>query len=324
MLTSISSGVPSRVNRRLRRLLPCALLLAPISLAASHCAQAQALSGGSPTTSASSDGQFPAGVVPVFRGPNLSLATTSQHDSTSGWSSLLTPALAYRFGDHFSINASFPIFASVNTYQQTAPAKGGTAATYGFVNHHFLLGDSATAAEFSANAAGFEDTLGATIGIPTGDPALGLGAGHTTFEISNHIDHSLGDYITPELELALDNSPNLTLRRVRKSYTATGLSAHLQGGLGISLPRNINLSVDGYDDLPLGSQTVTGKKKKAAVAAQSTDGADNGILNTLDIPVSGHLTVSGFYNRSFYDGTDIAGVTLTLLLRAAPHRDAAH
>lgn len=322
MLPSIRSGVPSRVNYRLRRLLPCALLLVSIGLASSHCAQAQALSGGSPTTA--SDGQFPAGVVPVFRGPNLSLATTSQHDSASGWSSLLTPALAYRFGDHLSINASFPVFASVNTYQQTAPAQGGTAATYGFVNHHFLLGDSAAAAEFSMNPAGFEDTLGATIGIPTGDPKLGLGAGHSTFEISNHIDHSIGDYITPEVEFALDNSPNLTLRRVRKSYTDTGLSAHLQGGLGISLPRNINLSVDGYDDLPLGTQTVTGKKKKATVAAQSTDGADNGILNTLDIPVSGHLTVSGFYNRSFYDGTDIAGVTLTFMLRAAPRHDTAH
>lgn len=315
--------VPRPAKRLLRLASPLALLTICSGIA--PCAQGQALASGSPaTTSGSSGGQLPAGVVPVFRGPNLSLASTSQHDSTSGWSSLLTPSLAYRFDTHWSVNASFPMFATVNTYQQTAPAHGGTAATYGFVNHHFVPGDTAAAAEFSSHAGGFEDTLGATVSIPTGDPALGLGAGHSTFEISNHIDHSIGDYITPELEFALDNSPNLTLRRVRKSYTATGLSAHLQGGLGISLPRNINLSIDGYDDLPLGSQAVTGKKKKAAVSAQSSDGEDNGIMSSLDIPVSRHLTASGFYNRSFHDSTDIAGVTLTFLLRAAPHPDAAH
>lgn len=316
-----------RVPRPAERLLRLAYTLALLTMCSgpAPCAHGQALSGGSPaTTSGSSDGQFPAGVVPVFRGPNLSLATTSQHDSTSGWSSVLTPALAYRFDDHWSLNASFPLFATVDAYQQTVPAHGGTAATYALVNHHFVPGDAAASAGFSAHAAGFEDTLGATVSIPTGDPALGLGAGHSTFEISNHIDHSLGDYITPELELDIDNSPNLTQRRVRKSYTATGLSAHLQGGLGLSLPRNMNLSLDGYDDLPLGSQTVTGKKKKAAVSAQTSDGEDNGIMSTLDIPLSGHLTASGFYNRSFYDGTDIAGVTLTFLLRAAPHRSAAH
>ena len=315
--------MPAKTVQRLARyLLRRASVAALLTICAGFApsARGQALAGGSPTTtSASSDGQFPSGVVPFSRGLNLSLASTSQHDSTSGWSSVLTPALACRFDRHWSVNVSAPLFATVNTYQQTAPAHGATAATYGFVNHHFVPGDAATGAEFSANAGGFENTLGATVGIPTGDPALGLGAGHITFEVSNHIDRSLGDWFTPELELGLDNSPNLTLRRVRKSYTATGLSAHLQGGLGISLPRNINFSVDGYDDLPIGSQTVTGKKKKAAVAAQSSDGQDNGILNTLDIPVSGHLTVSSFYNRSFYDGTDIAGVTLTFLLRAAPH-----
>lgn len=261
-----------------------------------------------------STAQSPSGVPPAS-GANLSLAATSQHDSTTGWASLLTPALTYRFDPHLSVNASIPIFATVDTYQQTAPAHGPTAATYALVSHNFMPGDASAGAAFLSHAGELEATLSATLGIPTGDPALALGAGHTTFEVAADVDRSIGDYITPEFELALDDSPNLALKRLHKSYVATGLSAHLQGGLSISLPRKISLSLDGYGDLPLGTQKITGKKKKAA-AVQSSDGDDNGLMSTLEIPASRHIAVSAFYNRSLYDSTDIAGVTLTFVLRA--------
>ena len=38
----------------------------------------------------------PAGIIPATKGFNASLGTSSQHDSSNGWSSLLTPNVAYR------------------------------------------------------------------------------------------------------------------------------------------------------------------------------------------------------------------------------------
>ena len=47
-------------------------------------------------------------------------------------------------------------------------------------------------------------------------------------------------------------------------------------------------------------------------------GEDNGFLNTLDIPLSGHVTLSGFYNRSLRSHIDTAGFSFTFLLKAPP------
>ena len=44
----------------------------------------------------------PAGIIPVAKGFNASMGTTSQHDSSSGWSSLLTPNVPCR---HHSLHS---------------------------------------------------------------------------------------------------------------------------------------------------------------------------------------------------------------------------
>ncbi len=287
-------------------------------------------SAGSKSASSSTNDEGPAGIVPFTKGFNASLGTTSQHDSSDGWSSILTPNLAYRFDRHFSINGGLPVFAYINVVTTTTKknAQGVvTSTTSALATRKFLLGDTTLTGAFDAHPKLFDYNLSATMGMPTGDNANGLGAGQFTYEFNNHFEHPLGDYFTPDLELGIGDSTSLTDTRVRKSYTDVGTNAHFQLGLGISLPRDINFESDAYEDLPLGTQTVTstttnGKKGKQlkiiTTSKQEGIGEDNGFINTLDIPLSGHVTLSGFYNRSLRNKIDTAGFSITFLLRAPP------
>ena len=96
----------------------------------------------------------------------------------------------------------------------------------------------------------------------------------------------------------------------------------MQAGTSVSFSRNINFSADAYEDLPVASQTIfstTGKGKKKKTTS-TTQGAaeDNGFTNSLDIPLSGHLVLSGFYNRSLRNHIDTVGFSFTYLLKAPP------
>lgn len=287
-------------------------------------------SAGSKSASSSTNDEGPAGIVPFTKGFNASLGTTNQHDSSDGWSSILTPNLAYRFNRHFSINGGLPVFGYIDvvTTKNTKNAQGVITKTISsFETHKFLLGDTTVTGAFDSHSRLFDYTLSTTMGIPTGDDANGLGAGQFTYEFNNHFEHPLGDYFTPDLELGIGDSTSLTDTRILKSYTDVGTNAHFQLGLGVSLPFNINFESDAYEDLPLGTQTVTstttnGKKGKQlkiiTTSKQEGIGEDNGFINTLDIPLNGHITLSGFYNRSLRNRIDTAGFSLTFLLRAPP------
>jgi hypothetical protein len=285
---------------------------------------------GSTSAAASTNDEGVAGIVPITKGFNASLVTASQHDSSDGWSSILTPNIAYRFGRHFSANVEVPVFAYIDvvTTKTTKNAQGVvTSTTSALATRDFLLGDTTLSGAFEAHPKLFDYNITATLGMPSGDNADGLGAGQFTYEFNNHFEHPLGDYVTPALELGIGDSTSLTDTLVRKSYIDVGTNAHFQFGFGFSLPREINFETDAYEDLPLASQTVTstttnGKKGKQlkiiTTSKQEGIGEDNGFLNTLDIPLNGHVTLSGFYNRSLRNKIDTAGFSLTFLLRAPP------
>ena len=200
-----------------------------------------------------------------------------------------------------------------------------TKTISGLATRHLLLGDTTGDFMIDLHPRLFDYTLTSTLGIPTGDDANGLGAGQFTYAFINHFERQLGDTFTPNIELGIDDSPNLTNSRVLKSYEVVGTSAHFQAGLDASLPWwNIDFESDAYEELPLGTQTVTsttikGKKgKQVTTTTQKSVGEDNGFNNTLNIPINGHITLSGFYNRSLRNKIDTAGLSFTFLLRAAP------
>jgi hypothetical protein len=74
--------------------------------------------------------------------------------------------------------------------------------------------------------------------------------------------------------------------------------------------------------LPFKPSTIystTGKGKKKVTTATTTGNAeDNGFINSLDIPVAGHVTFSGFYDRSTRNRDDVAGFSFTFLLKTPP------
>ena len=286
---------------------------------------------GSASAAASTNSEGPAGMVPFLSGFNASLGLASQHDAAEGWSSIVSPNVAWRFNRHFSLNAGLPIYAYLNAAYITSEdvVLGQViSATYGLRTQHTLLGDTTIAAEFEAHPKLFDYNVTAILGTPTGDAPDGLGAGQVTYAFNNHFEHPVNMWLVPELELGIGNSSNLDNSRIRKSYTDVGTNAHFQLGLGAFLPWHIAFDSSAYEELPLTTQTVTsvttnGKKgKQLKLITTSTNksvGEDNGFINILDIPLTSHIILSGFYNRSLRDHDDTAGFAFTLMLQPTRH-----
>lgn len=260
----------------------------------------------------------PAGLIPYVKGFNASLGTTTQHDSSNGWSSLLTPNLAYRFDNHFSFDVGAPIYTYINVVE----TKGTKAKPiYTTATKHFVAGDMNLNGHLQLAPTLFDYELTATVGLPSGNSKYGLGAGQVTYSLVNSFEKSFG-MISPNVEVGIGDSSSLEQKRVRKSYVAVGTLAHFLAGFSVDLPRRSVFSASAYEELPLSAQTLyssTGRgKKKVTTATSKSVGEDNGFETSLDIPVSGHVTLSGFYTRSLRSRTDTAGFSLTFLMKANP------
>lgn len=291
----------------------CAVALTCL-LPAAH-GRAQAVPTASVTgTGSTANGAGPPGIIPFNHGFNVSLGASSQHDSSNGWSSILTPGAAYRFSPAFSINASIPIYTSINIQTNT-----GTKAKPVYVDatKHAIPGDAAVAAVFETHPEPFDYTATIAIGLPSGDTDYGLGTGYVSYNFNNHFEKSFGIF-SPGIDAGITNSSRLIAARVHKNYTAAGTLAHLQLETSIDLPRRLSFDVDAYEDLPVSSANIysTGRsKKKTTTTASSTAAEDNGLDASLDIPLNGHVTFSTFYNHSIRSHNDIAGISLTFVLQ---------
>jgi len=283
--------------------------------------------------SAANNSEGPAGIVPFAPGFNASLISTSQHDSTSGWSNLLTPNIAWRFNRRFSLNVETPIYTyvdiSVVTGQVVLPGAAAPSNTYTLETKNFLFGDTTIAGGLEFHPRFLDYNFTATLGAPTGDFPNGLGAGQYTYNINNHFEKAFFGFLAPDIELGIGDNSSLIASSIRKSFVAVGEQAHFQAGLNIALPwHNAEFSSDAYEDMPLSSQTVTtitnkGKKGTIKLVESSTQenvGEDNGFANTLDIPVANHVMFSSFYNRSLRNHEDTVGFSFVYLLRGnKPH-----
>jgi hypothetical protein len=308
------------VRRVLLSFFVCACLLSTLTSRA--CAQATPTGYlaelGEVTAAASTNDGGPEGIVPVVRGFNASIGTTSQHDSSSGWSSLLTPNLAYRFNKRFSVDAGVPLYVYINV-----DANLGTKAkpVYGYEPRNGVFGD--TTLSFHGDASAFTVDYSGTVslGLPSGNTNYGLGAGQVTYDINNHFERNFGIF-TPDIEIGQGDTSNLISQRVRKSYVEVGPLTHFQAGTSVDLPRNMSFEADAYEELPLATDitySTTGKgKKKVTTGTNHDPGEDNGFVTSLDIPVSPHVTMSGFYSRSLRDHDDVAGFSFTFLMKPPP------
>ena len=315
--------MPLRSSTIRRSLTLCAVLACLAAFATSAAAQAtpatfDELLG---TAAGTTNDMGPIGIVPLTHGFNASLGTTAQHDSSNGWASILTPGIAYRFNNLLSLTASAPIYTYINIDQ----TKGTKAKPiYNQITRYDVPGDTTLAAILTTTHALLDYSATTSLGLPSGNSSYGLGAGQVTYDLNNHFEKSLGRF-TPDIELGIGDSSNLIGARIKKSYTAVGTLAHFQLGTALDLSHNISFEADAYEQLPLAtsslySTTRKGKKKVTTATGKSLT-EDNGFITSLDIPVSGHITLSGFYNRSLRSSDDLAGLSLTFLLKAPPRAE---
>jgi hypothetical protein len=260
----------------------------------------------------------PEGIIPAVRGFNASIGASSQHDSTNGWSSLMTPNVAYRLNRYFSMDASVPIHTYINI-----DSNSGTDAKpdYRYAVQGGVFADTDVSFEGDVNLqfAAYSGTF--SLGLPSGNVVYGLGAGQVTYNFNNHFETSIFRF-TPDIELGFGDTSSLVEQRVLKSYITVGPMAHFQAGTAVDLPHDMTFEADAYEELPLDKNLVystTGKGKKKVTTSTNTDpGEDNGFITSLDIPLTPHLTLSGFYSRSLRDHDDVAGFSFTFLLKAPP------
>jgi hypothetical protein len=308
----------SQTSRRLH----CASCILSLVLFSTN-ALAQALASGSSTeaggrsASAITNDAGPTGIIPFTRGFNASVGATSQRDSGSGWSSILTPDVAFRFNPLFSLSASVPVYAYINVEANTGTK---SKPVYTTTTKHSVLGDASLAAHIDTHASLLDYNGTLSLGLPSGNTAYGLGAGKVTADFNNHIEKSLGIF-SPDLEFGIGNSSGLIGTRVRKSYTSVGTLAHFQAGASIDLPLNMDFEANLYEELPLNASTlysITGIGRKKANKKTTTTAEDNGFNTSFDVPFGSHLTLSGFFNRSLRTSDNVAGMSATFLLKAPP------
>ena len=288
------------------------------SMAAPSSIAATGVSGFQPKTSS------PAAPSSSFTGVNFSLNENSQHDASTGWSNVLTPALSYRLNPHFLVDANFPWYLSL---QAAVPTTINGGASYQLQNVYNVLGDAAASAHFDSTLGDFGYNAVFTVGFPTGDRSLGISAGSTTYHLNNHFEYSIGP-VTPDIEAGIGNSSALASHAVRKAYTAVGTIANFQAGANIDLPRKLSLDAEFYEAMPFAAQDVfgtigrrgNGQGKKVLQGSGSAE--DNGITVELSVPFTRHLTLAGDYNRSIIQADDIVGASLTWQLRAPKNTEA--
>jgi len=259
----------------------------------------------------------------IASGFNASLTFTGLHESDTGYATLLTADAEYNFNDTFSMDASFPVYLyrlapslrnNPPPGQLLVPLRGDPGDTEFGLN-----------GEWSNRAFSYIGTFSFT--APTGDATYGLSSGHWTVDYTNHFEHTFGLF-TPDIEIGIGDSNELANRSINQNYTSLGALSHFQAGFSLDLIHDSSLSIDAYEDLPIGDQKIYQSVRRGHIIINQATGVnlseDNGFINELEIPLSDHLTLSGYYIRSLRLHTDSAAASLTYTFRVPPPDDLEH
>jgi hypothetical protein len=316
------------VPRTLRRSL-VAFGVAVLSLASLHHCYAEnahdapladrAAPSSAPIGTSTTIAPIPGTAIPVIKGFNFSLNSSSQHSSVTGWSNTITPDLSFRFTRHIWVDSNFPWVLSIKNF---VPVTKGTVTTYPLQTTNDTLGDTSLNGHFDADRGNFTSNGTATVAFNTGNYLYGLSANTTTYNFVNQFNYAIGPF-TPDVQIGEGNSSSLANTTTNKSYTAVGALANFQAGSTLDLPWNFLFDLEAYENLPIGTQkiygTITTKVKGKNVSEQVLEGAgiaeDNGFFSELDIPLAAHFILSGQYQRSLRQGSDTAAIGLTYFLR---------
>lgn len=316
--------------------LPLGALGLSVSLIALSCsAHAQIQAANASTASLSSSGP-PAVSVATRPKPaadhtkifwNVSFNEGVQRDSSTGWSDIVTPGFSLRFGPHVSFVAALPWYPTLAAY--TSVTSNGTTTTT-LNQQHNVLGDGSISGFAGRNHGDLNFIAGASIGFPTGDQSLGVSAGKTTWHTGTHAEYSVGPF-TPDVEAGIGNSSAFASHLVRKSYTAVGEMANFQLGTSIDLPRKLSLDLEGYEAMPIQSQTLFGTierrnshatgRGRRTLQGSNASGEDNGLNAGCEYPLTRKLTIGAEYDASVIQGTNIVAFSVNWVLRSPRKMD---
>jgi len=228
------------------------------------------------------------------------------------------PAVGYTFNDIFSVDATIPIYMfrlaeSRRLHPRPDALLVPRRAEFGDVILSFH-------AQFLPKRFLYSPTVSVT--APTGDEDYGLTTGRVTFDINNHFERTYGRF-TPSLEIGAGDSTTLVNRSVYKTYTSLGPLAHFQVGLGTGFLRRMFFESAAYEQLPIGDQKIYSAYRagRPTVVTGYNVTEDNGFLNTLDLSLDRHTTLSGYYSRSLRRKVDTVGIGITYVLRGAPRQE---
>lgn len=293
-----------------------------VAFGACFCAEAQETTAASaPAQSAPSHiEQVPRvpGVSMLLRGFNAGVTFSGVHDSSIGWYNVVTPALSYTFSSHYSADASLSIYP----YRLVQKQASAGEPPQGLVPDLGDLGDTFIGLHASFNPRIFQNTVTASFTAPTGDRSAGLGTGKVTFDFSNYMERKFKQ--TGFLvDFGAGNSSGLFNNMVTNDYTSLGPLAHFQEGVIVWLPDRIYIQSVAYEQIPIGNQTLyanpgpPGWPTRTVVSGNEV-GQDNGITTALGIPLTEHITLSSYYNRSLRQNLDTVSVGVTYVLRGTP------
>ena len=271
-----------------------------------------------------------------MRGFDAGVTLTSVHDSSAGWYTLVTTAGSYTFSRHFSTDISMPVYlyrlaetdSTTTSNQPPAPGQPSgpvtTTTATTLQPHTWDPGDLILAGHATFSSARWFDTFTPSLTLPSGDANTGLSTGRVTFDFDNHLQAPLFARTSGLLDIGIGDSSNLVNRLVTRDYTSLGPLAHFQLGivvpLALPLANRSSFQTVAYEELPLGDQKIyttltrPGYPDLTVVSGRSVS-EDNGFTNSLFLPLTNHLTLQGYYNRSLRLHLDTAAVGISWSLR---------
>jgi len=260
----------------------------------------------------------------VWRGFNAGLTFSQVHDSSAGWYNLLTPAISYSFSRHYSADASISVYP-----YRLVQVQSGSNSTLGSSTQ--LVADHGDVSDLIVGVHGsfaWNEDWRTTVTIlgtaPTGSRFEGLGAGKFTYDVSDRVDRYF-DHGSLMVDLGGGDTSGLFNRQITQDQTSVGTVVHFAVGGVLYLPRNMYLQTMGYELLPMGQQTVyatvspPGTPPMQIITGTGVS-EENGITTTLGVPLTSHITLWSYYNRSLRQQTDTVSTGITYVFRPSVRR----
>ncbi|MDE1161103.1 MAG: hypothetical protein PW792_04045 [Acidobacteriaceae bacterium] len=302
-------------------------------IAALCCLSAAPLYAQTDTKLPADDPDLPSLLMPVpnvpgmrarLAGVNAAATFTSVHDSSSGWYTLFTPAVSYAVSPHYSFDMNIPVYfyrlAADQVTVTVQPQATQMVTTTKLRVRRGDLGDLVLAGHARFHRNGFGYMLTPSMTVPTGDADHGLSTGRVTFDIDNRFEMRWGRFGTL-LDLGGGDSSTLFNRLVTKDYTSLGPLAHFTAGFEVQMARKIFFQSVAYEQLPLGDGKIyttlsrPGYPDRTVVSGRSVS-EDNGFTSAVVVPLSSHVMLQSYYNRSLRLNLDSVSVGLTFSLRS--------